>query len=87
MTGRSSEDWRKFLQMAWSHILRKANSTILNGDSVRASLLLGLRATVEKLLTIFSRACQEIRCTSDNQIRLNQLYHPILVEKKAHGGL
>jgi hypothetical protein len=87
MTGRSSEDRRKFLQMAWSHILRRANSTILSGDSVRASLLLGLRATVEKLPTIFSRACQEIRWISNNQTRLGQLYHQILVEKKAHGGL
>jgi hypothetical protein len=47
MTGSSSEDRRKFLQMAWSHILRRAKSTILSGDSVRASRLLGLRATVE----------------------------------------
>jgi hypothetical protein len=50
MTGGDSEDRRKFLQMAWWHILRRANSTILRGDTVRASLLLGLRATVEKLL-------------------------------------
>jgi len=41
MTGNSSKDWTKFLQMAQSHILRRAKSTILSGNSVRASRLQG----------------------------------------------
>lgn len=45
--GSSSDDRRKSLQTVWSHILRSAKSTILSGDSVRASFLLGLRATAE----------------------------------------
>jgi hypothetical protein len=47
MIGSRSDDRRKSLQTVWSHILRRAKSTILSGDSVRASFLLGLRATVE----------------------------------------
>lgn len=45
--GNSSDDRRKRLQTAWSHILRKAKSTILRGDSFWVCPLLGLSALAE----------------------------------------
>ena len=89
MTGSSSEDRRKFLQRVWSHILRRAKSTILSGDSVRASRLLGLRATVEQLPTIFSSACKTNKfryglCNKDlprSSIGIIAV-HPFFIEQK-----